>query len=69
MMIASRRSFVLSRRSPANRRRLPLLPPALVTARKPGKRYAEVPEVSEEERRRVGDLAAATMAEFRSCPE
>jgi hypothetical protein len=40
-------------------------PSAIVTARKPGKRYAEVPEVSEEEHRRVGDLADAMMQEFK----
>jgi hypothetical protein len=40
-------------------------PSAIVTAREPGKRYAEVPEVSEEEHRRVGDLADATMQEFK----
>jgi hypothetical protein len=38
---------------------------AIVTARRPGKRYAEVPEVSEEEHRRVGDLADAMMQEFK----
>jgi hypothetical protein len=38
---------------------------AIVTARRPGKRYIEVPEVSEEERRRVGDLADAMMQEFK----
>jgi hypothetical protein len=40
-------------------------PSAIVTARKPGKRTVEVPEVSEEEHRRVGDLADAMMAEFK----
>jgi hypothetical protein len=40
-------------------------PSAIVTARKPGKRYAEVPEVDEAEHRRVGDLADAMMAEFK----
>jgi hypothetical protein len=40
-------------------------PSAIVTARKPGKRYADVPEVSEEEHRRVGDLADAMMQEFK----
>jgi hypothetical protein len=40
-------------------------PSAIVTARRPGKRYAEVPEVSEEEHRRVGDLADAMMQEFK----
>jgi hypothetical protein len=37
----------------------------IVTARRPGKRYADVPEVSEEEHRRVGDLADAMMREFK----
>jgi hypothetical protein len=40
-------------------------PSAIVTARKPGKRYAERPEVTEEEHRRVGDLADAMMQEFK----
>jgi hypothetical protein len=40
-------------------------PSAIVTARKPGKRYRDVPEVSEEEHRRVGDLADALMLEFK----
>jgi hypothetical protein len=40
-------------------------PSAIVTARRPGKRYAEVPEVTEEEHRRVGDLGDAMMAEFK----
>jgi hypothetical protein len=40
-------------------------PSAIVTARRPGKRYAEMPEVSEDEHRRVGDLADAMMAEFK----
>jgi hypothetical protein len=40
-------------------------PSAIVTARRPGERYADVPEVSEEEHRRVGDLADAMMAEFK----
>jgi hypothetical protein len=34
-------------------------------ARRPGKRYADMPEVTEEEHRRVGDLADAMMAEFK----
>ena len=34
-------------------------------ARRPGKRYAEVPEVSADEHRRVGDLAEAMMQEFK----
>jgi hypothetical protein len=38
---------------------------AIVTARKPGKRYADVPDVTEEEHRRVGDLADAMMQEFK----
>jgi hypothetical protein len=38
---------------------------AIVTARNPGKRYVDAPEVSEEEHRRVGDLADAMMAEFK----
>jgi hypothetical protein len=38
---------------------------SIFTARKPGKRYAAVPEVSEEEHRRIGDLADAMMAEFK----
>jgi hypothetical protein len=40
-------------------------PSAIVTARRPGKRYVDVPEVSEEEHRRIGDLADAMMAEFK----
>jgi hypothetical protein len=40
-------------------------PSAIVTARRPGKRYADVPEVDEAEHRRVGDLADAMMQEFR----
>jgi hypothetical protein len=37
----------------------------IVAARQPGKRYVDVPEVSEAEHRRVGDLADAMMAEFK----
>jgi hypothetical protein len=37
----------------------------IVPARRPDKRYADVPEVSEEEHRRVGDLADAMMQEFK----
>jgi hypothetical protein len=40
-------------------------PSAIVTARRLGKRYRDVPEVAEEEHRRVGDLADAMMAEFK----
>jgi hypothetical protein len=40
-------------------------PSAIVTARKPGKRYVEIPEVSADEHRRVGDLADAMMQEFK----
>jgi hypothetical protein len=40
-------------------------PSAIVTARKPGKRYVDVPEVSADEHRRVGDLADAMMQEFK----
>jgi hypothetical protein len=40
-------------------------PSAIVTARKPGKRDVDVPEVSADEHRRVGDLADAMMAEFK----
>jgi hypothetical protein len=40
-------------------------PSAIVTARKPGKRYVDLPEVSEEEHRRIGDLADAMMQEFK----
>jgi hypothetical protein len=40
-------------------------PSAIVTARNPGKRYAEVPEVSEERHQRRGDLADAMMQEFK----
>jgi hypothetical protein len=47
------------------RRRPRARPSAIVTARKPGNRYVDVPEVSEEEHRRVGDLADAMMAEFK----
>jgi hypothetical protein len=43
----------------------PVTKSAIVTARRPGKRYHDVPEVSEEEHRRVGDLAGAMMAEFK----
>jgi hypothetical protein len=39
---------------------------AAVTARRPGKRrHDDVPGVSEEEPRRVGDLADAIMREFK----
>ena len=38
---------------------------AIVTARRPGKRYVDVPEVTEEEHRRVGDLADAMMREMK----
>ena len=50
---------------PAPSRPTEARPSAIVTARKPGKRYAEVPEVSEEEHRRVGDLADAMMQELK----
>jgi hypothetical protein len=41
-------------------------PSTIVTARRPGKRrHADVPEVTEEEHRRNGDLADAMMAEFK----
>jgi hypothetical protein len=40
-------------------------PSAIVTARRPGRRYIEVPEVTEEEHRRVGDLTDTMMAEFK----
>jgi hypothetical protein len=43
-------------------------PSAIVTARKPGKRYVDLPEVSEDEHRRVGDLADAMMREFKRRP-
>ena len=36
-----------------------------MTARRPGKRYADVPEVSEEEHRAIGDRADALMQEFK----
>jgi hypothetical protein len=38
---------------------------AIVTARWPGKRCVEVPEMTEEEHRRVGDLADAMMQRFK----
>jgi hypothetical protein len=37
----------------------------IVTAPWPGKRYRDVPEVSEGEHRRVDDLADAMMQEFK----
>jgi hypothetical protein len=40
-------------------------PSAIVTARRPGKRYAEVPEMTEEEHQRRGDLADAMMQEMK----
>jgi hypothetical protein len=38
---------------------------AIVTAHRPGKRYAHVPEVTKEEHRRVGDLADALFQEMK----
>jgi hypothetical protein len=38
---------------------------AIVTARRPGKRYVDVPEMTPEEHQRRGDLADAVMAEFK----
>jgi hypothetical protein len=50
---------------PAPSRPTEARPSAIVTARKACKRYADVPEVAEEEHRRVGDLADAMMQEFK----
>ena len=38
---------------------------AVVTARRPGKRYVDVPEMTEEEHRATGDRADAMMQEFK----
>ena len=38
--------------------------PAIVTARKPGKRYADVPDMTPEERQRRGDAADALWLEL-----
>ena len=36
-----------------------------MTARRPGKRYADVPEMTEDEHRAAGDRADALMQEFK----
>jgi hypothetical protein len=54
--------------TPANADRKPATaarPAAIVTARRSGKRYVDVREVTEEDHRRVGDLADAMMAEYK----
>jgi hypothetical protein len=39
--------------------------PAIVTARRPGKRFADVPDMTEDEHRAAGDRADAMMQEFK----
>jgi hypothetical protein len=55
------RYFRPSRRSSAARAR----PSVIVTARKPGKRYADVPDMTPEEHRRRGDAADALFREMK----
>jgi hypothetical protein len=62
-----RKSAIVSTKppKPAPSRPTEARPSAIVTARRLGKRYADVPEVSEEEHRAIGDRADALFQEMK----